>query len=139
MCAPSLESLSADTVTAVREKLNKSLGLPKDASGLLLARALRAASTLASDKSIESDGHALTSVVAGLAGGSEGFVLLNWGRWDDVDTMRLGDVVKHFSNLWYPKADDVDILDEDLKWLVSVDHDGWLYSTTLPAAGEPRA
>jgi hypothetical protein len=58
-------------------------------------------------------------------------VLLNWGHWEEMDRMNCGVVVEHFDFLWYPKADDLDILDEELRWIVSVDHDGWIYSADL--------
>lgn len=52
------------------------------------------------------------------------FVCINWYRYDDIDKMKFVDVVNNFDDIWYPDADDIDIFDESLKWVLSVSHSG---------------
>ena len=51
-------------------------------------------------------------------------VLINWGRFDDIDEMRASDLMRYFSDIWYPASDDIEIFDEQLGWIVSVGHEG---------------
>lgn len=134
---PPYASLSVEAATAVRERLAITLGLPENTPGAALARRLRSSSSLASDRRVDSDERPLGRVVSQLAPGLEGAVLLNWVHWDEVDRMACRDAIDHFEDVWYPKADDIDILDESFRWIVSVDHDGWIYSTLLPPKDAP--
>ncbi len=51
-------------------------------------------------------------------------VYLNWYRYDDVDRFKVNDLEKHFNDIWYPSADDIDIFDETFSWILSIRHDG---------------
>ncbi|MDA3798982.1 MAG: hypothetical protein PF692_07870 [Kiritimatiellae bacterium] len=53
-------------------------------------------------------------------------VYINWNLFDDVDLVEFTDLCKHFIYFWYPGADDIDIFDETLKWIVSIDHNGYI-------------
>jgi hypothetical protein len=51
-------------------------------------------------------------------------IYLNWYRFDRIDEMYVMDVAQYFSDLWYPGADDIDVFDFDLNWIISVTHYG---------------
>tara|TARA_B100001094_G_scaffold278577_1_gene288155 strand:+ start:29 stop:478 length:450 start_codon:yes stop_codon:yes gene_type:complete len=51
-------------------------------------------------------------------------IWLNWYRYDDVDELDRKDFSKYFKDLWYEGADDLDIIDPQLAWIVSVGHSG---------------
>lgn len=51
-------------------------------------------------------------------------IYLNWHQYDDIDEMAADDVLNNFDDIWYPAADDLDLLDPDLRWILSVHHSG---------------
>lgn len=51
-------------------------------------------------------------------------VWLNWGHFDCLDELSTGDLIEFFDDIWYPSSDDLDILDQNYQWLISVDHMG---------------
>lgn len=51
-------------------------------------------------------------------------VYVNWHQFDEVDEMPLRLLCDHFTDIWYPSSDDIDIFDDSLAWVVSVYHDG---------------
>jgi hypothetical protein len=51
-------------------------------------------------------------------------VFINWYRLDHVDELRTSDLFEYFHDLWYPAADDIEIFDESLDWVVIVTHYG---------------
>ncbi len=53
-------------------------------------------------------------------------VFLNWYRFDDIDKIKTADLNNHFSDIWYPSSDDIDLFDESFSWMVSIRHDGVL-------------
>ncbi len=53
-------------------------------------------------------------------------VFINWYRFDDIDKIALNEFDKYFYNIWYPAADDIDIFDDSLIWIVSIRHDGYV-------------
>jgi len=58
----------------------------------------------------------------GINAGTE--VFINWHRFDRIDRIALLDLSNHFSDIWYPGSDDIEIFDESFDWLVAVHHDG---------------
>ena len=51
-------------------------------------------------------------------------LFVNWARFEEVDAFQTADVARYFGDLWYPVADDIDLFDASLSWLVSIRHDG---------------
>ena len=51
-------------------------------------------------------------------------VFINWYKFDDIDKIELIEFDKYFYSTWYPGADDMDIFDNSLSWIVSIRHDG---------------
>ncbi len=50
-------------------------------------------------------------------------VFINWYHFDEIDEMNVEDLNAHFSDIWYPTVDDIDIVDETLSWVVSIGHE----------------
>jgi hypothetical protein len=128
---PPFTTLSIEESAAVRRKLVMKLRLPEDTPGSVLARHVRGGSEQASDRGIESDHLLLSSVIGGFTRDLQGSVLLNWAHWEEIDRMACRDLIDRFHDIWYPKTDDLDVLDEAFAWIVSIDHDGWIYSADL--------
>lgn len=51
-------------------------------------------------------------------------VLLNWYRFDRIDEFRTDDLCNLFIDVFYPSADDIEIMDSGLTWLLSIRHYG---------------
>jgi len=51
-------------------------------------------------------------------------IYINWYQFDNIDLLDTSDLNKYFYDIWFPSADDIDLFDESLNWLVSIRHDG---------------
>jgi hypothetical protein len=58
-------------------------------------------------------------------------VYLNWRRFETLDRMSTMDVSRRFEYLWYPAADDLEIVATDISWILSVAHSGEIYLLRL--------
>jgi hypothetical protein len=124
---PSFRSLSGLESAQLRETLARRFGVsPGDLLGLTTT-VVREARTLVAQNASEST-FDLVRLLKKLGVPPESEVLLNWYRFDDVDAMRAQDLADHFDHLWYPGADDLELLDRSGSWLVSVAHDGTVTS-----------
>src|SRR5262249_2726244 len=54
-------------------------------------------------------------------------VLINWHWFERLDRVASEDLVRYFDDFWYPAADDIEIFDEDLSWILSVHHYGAIW------------
>jgi hypothetical protein len=51
-------------------------------------------------------------------------IYINWYQFDNIDLLFTSDLNKYFYDIWFPSADDIDLFDESLNWIVSIRHDG---------------
>jgi len=51
-------------------------------------------------------------------------VFINWQQFNKVDVFELTDLDQYFYDIWFPVADDIDLLDETMDWILSIRHDG---------------
>ena len=72
----------------------------------------------------EDDGFDLGRVLNQFGCDASGRTCLNWYRLDDMDEMLTRDAVVNFSDIWYPAADDLELIDSRLQWVLSVHHSG---------------
>ena len=54
------------------------------------------------------------------------YIFIDWYDFKRIDRMKLLDFAKHFHDIWYPIADDINIFDSTLKWILFIRHDGIL-------------
>ena len=50
-------------------------------------------------------------------------IYLNWGAFDNIDSMSSKDLIKHFKGIWF-SGDDLVLFDDSLNWMVFIDHHG---------------
>ena len=65
-----------------------------------------------------------------------GFVLsevtyLNWNRFDDIDEISTSELLNHFSDIWYPATDDLEMIDAQMQWVIAVHHSGTVKALKL--------
>jgi hypothetical protein len=63
-------------------------------------------------------------------------VYVNWDRFRVVDRIGWRDLVRYFSDLWYPSSDDIEVFDDSMAWVLLVAHHGGLKLAT--SLGAPR-
>jgi hypothetical protein len=51
-------------------------------------------------------------------------VYVEWGPLCEIDRFQIEDLFKHFWDVWYPSADDIEIFDDTFDWIVFVRHYG---------------
>lgn len=54
-------------------------------------------------------------------------IYVTWNSFVDIDKFSIKDFCKYFDDIWYPVADDIDVLNQDLSWIISIRHDGGIY------------
>lgn len=108
----------------LRKTVESMLGLPVDAPPAELVKVVRDAGILVKGVNAESRNFDLQSIVKGLGLVVSHITYLNWYRYDDIDELRTVDLFQWFGDLWYPSSDDLDLIDSELRWLISVRHDG---------------
>jgi len=67
-------------------------------------------------------------------------VLVNWDRFETVESIAATQLADYFDYIWYPSVDDIEIMDESLKWVLRVDHSGcWSFMKlcSRPRPAEP--
>lgn len=120
---PLFRSLGQQEVAQLRELLARRFEISPDDLLGLTRRVVGQAKVLAAQNASESN-FDLAVLLESMGVQLESEVLLNWYRFDDVDAMKAQDVADHFGDLWYPGADDLELLDTSGSWLISVAHDG---------------
>lgn len=121
---PWYRSLDSDSCWQLRERLRERMQLPSGVSCLDLVQAIyqRSAVVIVADtKSADFDFAAIMQTV-GIVPTEH--VFINWYRFDRVDELAFPDVSRYFEDIWYSKADDIDIFDNSLGWVVVICHYG---------------
>ena len=49
---------------------------------------------------------------------------VQWSALRDIDRFESEELARHFYDVWYPSADDIEIFDDTLAWLMFVRHYG---------------
>jgi hypothetical protein len=49
---------------------------------------------------------------------------VEWGALRNIDRFRTDDLDRHFYDVWYPVADDIEIFDDSMSWLMFIRHYG---------------
>ncbi|UOE40228.1 hypothetical protein MTP09_09915 [Chryseobacterium suipulveris] len=52
---------------------------------------------------------------------------VNWDNFQTIDKFSSEDFCKYFNDIWFPSADDIDIFDDKLNWIISIRHDGAIF------------
>jgi hypothetical protein len=103
-------------------RLAARLGTGADAEGVV--RVILGRSRLLANVKADDDAFELTRVFESLSIQPKPRVFVNWYRFDQIDEMDFKELNVFFTDIWYPAADDIDIVDETLSWIVSIGHEG---------------
>lgn len=120
---PVYRSLSAAEGRALQARLASQLGLTVPATAGAFEGALASRQTYYAEANA-AEGFALLPTLAALSIAPQPELFLNWAQFEAVDAFQTTDVAHYFDDLWYPVADDIDMFDARLNWVVSIRHDG---------------
>lgn len=123
---PWFVSLQPETTEQLRCSLARKVGLGQQTTGSGLLEAILDRAHTVESANAESEDFDLLAVLQSLNINPYSEVYINWDDFRTIDRMRLEDLAKHFDYVWYPGPDDVEIFDDSLSWLLSVDHSGFL-------------
>jgi hypothetical protein len=120
---PWFEALDSFETTSLREKLSKKLRLATH-NPLSITKGIdNLGIALKEFRPNESD-FTIERVLSHLNIVPSEKVYINWHQYDDIDERRFADLANNFEDIWYPAADDIDIFDSSLCWILSISHDG---------------
>lgn len=121
---PAYRTLDAQEAKEIRFLLAERMGVPADITPLDLVKQVTTKSTPIPHVNAEDDGFSVIGLISELGVNSKDDILINWYRYDHIDEMRLSDVSRYLDDLWYPVAEEVDLFDESLKWILSIEYSG---------------
>lgn len=123
---PQYDSLPQASARALRDRIGARIGLQPIDDALVFAHTLAArqrrvpgVGANAEDLSFD-----LLEILSRLSIAPADAVYVNWDDFDHVDRLKMRDLARYFSYLWYPGPDAIDIFDESCAWVVSIDPDG---------------
>lgn len=122
----SYRKLSPEECLDIKAVLIDKLGLSDDISSLDLVKYIAQGSAFIPDINIENADFNLVNLLSSHDVKPDEKLFINWYRYDDIDEISLEDLSNHIKDIWHPKADDVDIFDISMKWILSIDHDGFV-------------
>jgi hypothetical protein len=121
---PAFSTLGAAETRALRERLKAQCGLPGNASDLELTRSIALTATTLPHADPQEPDFDVADLLRQLNINPGKEVFINWHRFDIVDRMQFNDLVSHFSDIWYPGADDIELFDDSCSWVLVVPHSG---------------
>ncbi len=121
---PPFTHLDAQTAARLKLLLGRKLGIANPADGLELIKKLEATGTAHAEYGAVEDVLPLGQVLASTNLSRPETVYLNWYRFDDIDSLKTVDFESHFPDIWYPSADDLDVFDDSLEWVLTITHNG---------------
>jgi hypothetical protein len=121
---PKFHTLAPNELFHIRKELARKAGFDETVEPLILIRFLLDASHPVGEYNATSEGFELSSVTKELDLKPQQHIYINWDRLVTVDRMKFADLSKHFNDIWYPSADDIEVFDDSLSWILFVHHSG---------------
>ena len=120
---PAFRSLASEEANHTLTMLKRRLELPNELNALGVLDTVDQKSVDVNGVDATEDAFDLRSVLGRLEF-SAAKVFVNWYRFDRIDEFEIEDLCKYFRDIFYPSADDLEILDSNLTWLMSIRHYG---------------
>jgi len=134
MAFPSWEPVEPDKCASFKERIARQLGLPSTVDSLLLVRRLNEVASNSKNTGFDRSSHDLLRILQGLKIGPPLIVYINWYRFDNIDKIAFVDLCRNLEDIWYPGTDDIDIFDDTLDWVLTINHEGAIQSVTWSKA-----
>lgn len=121
---PEYQALSAASAAMLRDSLKRRFNIATDADPLTIVRELDALGVVWTGFNAQDETFRVSKVLASAHIAVREHTYVNWYRYDDIDKIRFDDLDRSLVDLWYPGADDIDIFDDSLGWVLSISHRG---------------
>ena len=121
---PKFEPLDKSEVTRIRKELASKVNLEETIAPLTLIKHLLSLSEPVEGLDATSEGFDLLSTLKTLGLHPNRWVYINWDRFETIDRMDPMDLSTHFHDIRYPSADDIELFDDTLSWILLIDHSG---------------
>jgi len=125
---PTFKKLSEFECKDIRDKICKMLSIRSDVDKLDIVLKLSKEQILFADFNAKDPTFSILECMLKLNLNFDNNIYLNWFRFDDIDIFNVNDLNHNFDSIWFAGADDIDLFDENLEWILSVRHDGNVYS-----------
>lgn len=129
---PKFEPLGSDEVSRIRKDLGYQFGLDEWVESLTLMRHLLTASQPVEGFDAKTGEFDLSKVAQSLGITPKRSVFINWDRFETVDRMAFADLSTYFHDIWYPSADDIEVFDDTLSWILFINHSGTVRIFSIP-------
>ncbi len=125
---PQIDSLSPQECIELRLKLCSRFNLKTDRRGYELALTIDRLQTCLKEVRADDPNFDLEKVLRSISVTSGNDVFVNWKNFEIIDRIKIRDLSKFFSDIWYPSTDDIDVFDSSVSWVLSVNHEGEIRS-----------
>jgi hypothetical protein len=87
------------------------------------------------DFNAQADGFDFARALPLSAAGTNSDVAMKWQvNFESTDVIALKDLIDYFDDVWYPGTDDLEVIDLNCKWMIVVDHGGYIYRWAAAAS-----
>lgn len=123
---PGFKKLSKLECNIIITSLRNKLMVPDNTSGAELVKIIDKRQTSIKEENAEDDNFSLIELFRknNISLGKE--IYINWYHYDQIDQFKKEDLLNFFDDIWYPSSDDIDIFDEKMENIVSIDHGGFI-------------
>jgi hypothetical protein len=121
---PQFRSLAVNERDGLRRALAQKIGLPLEIDKGQLLEHLHKHMTIIPSANADTESFDAAALMTQLGFPLKGTVYINWDQFDEIDVLSSSVFADHFSDLWYPSSDDIEIISEDLNAIMAVRHDG---------------
>ena len=121
---PAYWQMKGQALHEMQRRLSSALSIDEAFSRQEICQALETKSQLVEGVNAEDNSFDLRSLLDQFGIVMSDEVCINWYHFEALDVMRASDFVRHFSDIWYPSSDDIDIFDQSVSWVLSISHYG---------------
>lgn len=128
---PWYETLDITSLDTLKEKVSSALSLSKEFNFDELIALLRSFETFERDINASDADFNMLKLLESKNIKPNDTIYVNWYRFDEVDRMKVKELSKYFSDIWYPSSDDIEIFDDSYSWFTSISHSGEVTVTQI--------
>ncbi len=120
---PLVKHLSVDECERIRTTLCKRLQIPMNTTGVALVKERCRKQVLRADHGGCETPISIRPALDDIHVIPSSYIYANWGHFNNIDRFESEFVIQHLADLIYPGGDYVDLFDESVAWIVSVDYE----------------
>lgn len=123
--------VAPDEARSIEAEIKRKLGLPAVTSASDLVKIIFEKSFHINEVNAEGAHFQIDKILRELNFSVSENIFLNWYQFDDIDEIKASDVFSNLSDIWYPSADDLDLIDSRMRWMLLIHHSGTVRALNL--------